>query len=428
VSVLIPAAAIDATDSVWGALNKIAWFSNVPVGRWWKQYYKRDLPSSQRRNRPPYVWLADFSWRRDGPEAELDGLLLQIALQRRMNRFDPLTAASTLKTCPACIAKGTHSVVHEPEVVAQCIVHDLPLVPGCPRCGARVELREGTVLQWGPAFACASCQRETEDRWCPLSEPSGRKAHREAADTLAAWGRSTRQYAWPGDLRGLRQGHDASLVRHDAFALVAEQILPFARPGAFGAPLRDCRAIVRPPPLTLHTDDRLFAGISRRKVELQIQEWVDAGARDIRSRLGKAHPCLNPDAGLGPFRDGVANARPGLSGLPCPVRVAFDLWRESTSRLIAGLAPASTPIRLECHVPHGELRALLLTEFYLLASSLLDVATDTWNGAVTPFTARWPLRIEWIDFIAGDPSPDKPKVYLLVDYSGLLDSTPCRAC
>jgi hypothetical protein len=114
--------------------------------------------------------------------------------------------------------------------------------------------------------------------------------------------------------------------------------------------------------------------------------------------------------------------------LPCPVRVAFDLWRESTSRLIAGLAPASTPIRLECHVPHGELRALLLTEFYLLASSLLDVATDTWNGAVTPFTARWPLRIEWIDFIAGDPSPDKPKVYLLVDYSGLLDSTPCRAC
>jgi hypothetical protein len=424
--VLIPAAAIDATDSVWGALNKIAWFSNVPVGAWWKQHYKRDLPSSQRRDRPPYVWLGDFSWRRGGPEAELDGLLLQIALQRRMNRCDPLTAAPTLKTCPECIAKGTHSVVHEPEVVARCLVHDVALVPGCPRCGAKVELREVTALKWGPAFACASCQRETEDRWAPLSEPGERQAHREAANALAAWGRSTRQYAWPGDLRGLRQGADASLVRHDAFALVAEQILPFVHSGTFGDALCDCRAIVRPAALTLHTDERLFAGISRRKVELQIQEWVDAAARDIRSRLRTAHPCLDTRAGVRAFGDGP-NARPDLCGLPCPVQVAFELWRESTCRLIAGLAPVRTPIRLECHIPHEELRALLLTEFYLLASSLLDMATDTWNGAVTPFTARWPLRIEWIDLVAGRSSLDKRKVYLLVDYSRLLERAPCRA-
>lgn len=429
---LMPMEAIDPTDSVWGVLNKIAWFNALPVSKWWNNQYRRERASSTRIGRPLYGWIRDFGWRASSPESQLGGVELRVALQHRMARFAPLGSAPMLRTCPACIAQGTHAVTHEPAVVVRCLVHDLALNPGCPRCGKKVTLLDTSASNWGAAFGCASCEQEPDEPWSPLSDAECRQANHAATESLERWAQSVSRYAWPSDLRGMRHGDDWSLVGDGGFALMAERIVPFEHARSFGAALRDCDVIAQAPgvlpAVVVRPDPGSAGGVARRMVELQLQEWIDAAAREARARFAVAHPCLLGSSPCASFSSRAPELQLDSRPRPCPVGVAFDLWREASRRAVSQMAPRSDPVvRLECRVPVKQLRALILTDFFLLASSLIDIAVGQWNGTVTASNARWPLELDWWDFADAPRHEGMPRVHLVVDYTSLLERTPCRA-
>jgi hypothetical protein len=160
-----------------------------------------------------------------------------------------LLCSAPFRFCATCLYAGYHSVLHQLTIVANCPIHNEPLLTTCMHCGSLTECIGRQLSRHAPGYLCTCCNAPicgdipSVETYLPDTE-----SFREMAARLAPWTRwleRCQQNLWP--IEQILQQNARSISRWSNWTDVYKMLLGAAlslHPPPIGSPIE--RASVTP--------------------------------------------------------------------------------------------------------------------------------------------------------------------------------------